>query len=606
MKKHLFSYLLLLTLAFSVSAQKVKQSKFEKNLRKHVSYLASDALEGRRAGEKGGTFAAGYVANMFAQYKLRGGFASSSKGRSQESFLQPFDYIAGVELGKNNSLTLNGMNLALKTDWMPIGYTPNASFSGLPVTFAGFGISSKRLKYNDYLNLNVQNKIALVLGGNPDNGNPHSIFGRIGLHAKANIAKEKGAKALIIIARDENFSDERLAKLKFDQTLGELAVPTIVISRKVAANLLSTNEKGLQEIEKWMAKRKETPAPIQIRLAKKFEVGGDLTVELKKKHTKTYNVIGILKGRDPILKNEAIVIGAHYDHLGHGGQGSLAVNSTAIHHGADDNASGTAALIELARQFRKAKSNKRTLIFISFGAEEEGLLGSKYYVNHPVFPLKNTIAMVNMDMIGRLRRAKLYVGGIGTAGLWENLVKGHAKSRFHLSLSQDGFGPSDHSSFYGKKIPVLFFFTGTHKDYHKPSDTAEKINYRGLESVGKFVSELVMAVDQNPKRPIYKVAKSAGRRGGRRSFNVSLGTVPSYADNNNDGLLLDGVRDNSAAAKAGIKEGDKIIKLAGKEIRNISDYVFVLGEMKAGKEYEVIVIRDKNPLKLKIVPAARK
>ena len=606
MKKQLFSYLLLLMLAFSVSAQKVKQSKFEKNLRKHVSYLASDALEGRRAGEKGGTFAAGYVANMFARYKLKGGFAGNSKGKSKESFLQPFEYIAGVELGKNNSLTLNGRNLNLKTDWMPIGYTPNGSFSNSPIIFAGFGISSKRLKYNDYSHLNVRNKIALVLGGNPDNGNPHSLFGRIGLHAKSNIAKEKGAKALIIVARDETFSDEKLAQLKFDQTLGELTIPTIVISRKTAANLFSTSEKGLQEIEKWMAKKKETPATIQIKLAKNFEVRGDLTVRLKKKRTKAYNVIGIIKGRDPILKNEAIVIGAHYDHLGRGGQGSLAVNSTEIHHGADDNASGTSALIELARQFRKAKSNKRTLIFISFGAEEEGLLGSKHYVNNPVFPLNKTIAMINMDMVGRLRRAKLNVGGIGTAGLWENLIKARAKSRFHLGLTQDGFGPSDHSSFYGKKIPVLFFFTGTHKDYHKPSDTAEKINYRGLESIGKFVSELVEAVDQNPKRPVYKVAKSAGMSGGRRGFNVSLGTVPNYSDSNNDGLLLDGVRDNSAAAKAGIKEGDKIIKLAGKEIRNISDYVFVLGEMKAGREYEVIVIRGKDTVKLKIVPTARK
>jgi len=254
--------------------------------------------------------------------------------------------------------------------------------------------------------------------------------------------------------------------------------------------------------------------------------------------------------------------------------------------------------------------------------------------------------MVNMDMIGRLNEGKLTVGGIGTAGLWENLVnkkqptvreksvygkkakntktggtytsvsveknrksaasKYAEKNLFTLQLNQDGFGPSDHSSFYGKKVPVLFFFTGIHADYHKPSDTADKINYGGIGSITDFVSRIVKSVDQNPKRPVYKVAQSPVMQGGRRGFNVSLGTVPSYADNSNDGLLLDGVRANSAAEKAGIKEGDKILKLAGKEIRNISDYVFVLGEMKAGKSYDVVVLRGTEKLTLKIVPTARK
>ena len=176
---------------------------------------------------------------------------------------------------------------------------------------------------------------------------------------------------------------------------------------------------------------------------------------------------------------------------------------------------------------------------------------------------------------------------------------------FNLQLNEDGFGPSDHSSFYGKKIPVLFFFTGTHLDYHKPTDTAEKINYAGLSQITTYVSEIVKAVDLNPKKPTYTVAKSSGMSGGRTGFNVSLGTIPSYAESN-DGLILDGVRDNSPAAKAGIKAGDKIIKLAGKEIRNVSDYTVVLGEMKAETEYEIVVMRGNEKLSLKIIPAARK
>lgn len=453
MKKQVFSFLLLLSFVFSVSAQKAKTSKpdlVEQNLRRHVAYLASDKLEGRRTGEKGANSAAGYVMNGFASAKLKGGMIKNGKA----NFLQAFPY-------------------------------------------------------------------------KPRNGR------------------------------------------------GEI-----------------------------IAEAKEVEA---------------------------YNVIGILEGKDPILKNEAIVIGAHYDHLGRGGMGSLAANSNEIHHGADDNASGTSALIELARQFSQAKNNKRTIIFIAFGGEEEGLLGSRYYVNNPVFPLEKTVAMLNMDMIGRLKEDKLTVGGIGTATEWKELVtrkneiippvygpmkkvsmtteipaKTESVYRFNLQLNEDGFGPSDHSSFYSKQIPVLFFFTGTHLDYHKPSDTAEKINYTGLRNITEYVRQIAEYVDQYmPKRPTYLVAKSAAPTDSRRSFNVTLGTIPGYSDGN-DGMTIDGVRENTPAAKTGLKAGDKIIKLAGKDIKNVQDYTAVLGDLKADVEYEIVVMRGSEKLTLKITPAARK
>jgi aminopeptidase YwaD len=348
----------------------------------------------------------------------------------------------------------------------------------------------------------------------------------------------------------------------------------------------------------------------------------------------TFNVIGILPGHDPILKNEAIVIGAHYDHLGHGGQGSLAANSTEIHHGADDNASGTAAVIELARQFAKEKKNKRTIIFMAFSGEEDGLFGSKYYVNNPVWPLDKTVAMINLDMVGRLNENKLNVGGIGTASEWKqsiqklNVLSVDLKAEklpstqypnmvgvvgtptavvaktplFSLQLNEDGFGPSDHSSFYGKQIPVLFFFTGTHLDYHKPSDIADKINYSGEVNVINYVAAITKSIDENPTRPTYAVAKSSNA-GGRTGFNVSLGTIPNYADST-DGMVLDGVRDDSPAARAGLKKDDKVIRLAGKDIKNVYDYTAALGEMKAGEEYEVVIKRGSETITLKIVPAA--
>ena len=267
---------------------------------------------------------------------------------------------------------------------------------------------------------------------------------------------------------------------------------------------------------------------------------------------------------------------------------------------------------------------------MAFGGEEEGLLGSKFYVENPVWPLDKTVAMINMDMVGRLNEGKLTVGGIGTASEWKEIVNsknketlyhgGPGKSRangvteiayspigirdaFILQLNEDGFGPSDHSSFYGKKLPVLFLFTGTHLDYHKPSDTAEKINYDGLTKITNYVAAIARSVDQNPARPTYTTAKASGTPGGRMAFTVTLGTIPSYADST-DGLVLDGVRDGSPAAKAGLKAGDKITKLNGKDVRNAMDYTYVLGTMKAGEEYEVEITRGTEKLTFKIIPAA--
>jgi hypothetical protein len=340
------------------------------------------------------------------------------------------------------------------------------------------------------------------------------------------------------------------------------------------------------------------------------------------KEKKTFsgiNVIGVLPGRDPILSSEVMVFGAHYDHLGLGGQGSLSPDSTAVHHGADDNASGTSALIELARILSALKTNRRTVVFIAFSGEEEGLFGSKHYVENPLFPIEKTIAMLNMDMIGRLKDGKLTVGGIGTAKEWKSIIeeinvtrsisvpdgnKPTGLPRFNLQLSEDGFGPSDHASFYGKQIPVLFFFTGTHADYHKPSDTAEKINYTGLGDVTQYVLEIFRKVDSNTARPAYQTAKSSDQSTGRRGFSVTIGVIPGYGDDGT-GMMLDGVRENSPASAAGMKEGDKVVSFAGKEIKNVQDYTAILGTLQADTEYEIVVIRKGERLSLKVKPMKR-
>ena len=623
MKKQLFGLVLVLSFVFAAAAQKAAVADAtEANLRKNITYLASDRLEGRRTGEAGATTASGYVAGLFAGLKLKPGVVAGKKA----GYLQPFPYVTGVELAKTgNEFTIEMMSMSglrFKAVNMPslkpVGFSPNGSVDNAPVTYAGFGIVSTEPKFDDYVydkkEIDVKGKVVMVFDGTPENDNPRSAYARFDLRTKALIAKEKGAVGMIVITREAKFEDDKLTQLKYDQTMGEAAIPMFVVSRKIAASIFGVDQSDLQAIEFFSAAK--TSQGLEGRANyPDTQPKVSFKVNLEKKAASAYNVIGILPGTDPVLKNEAIVIGAHYDHLGHGGQGSLAANSTDIHHGADDNASGTAAIVELARRFA-AKKNKRTIIFIAFSGEEEGLLGSKYYVNNPAFPIEKTIAMINLDMVGRLAEDKLTIGGVGTASEWNQLVKqqndvmvdgpngntiGH---HFALTLNEDGFGPSDHSSFYGKKVPVLFFFTGTHLDYHKPSDTADKINYEGEKRVIDYVASIAKAIDQNAVKPTYTVAKSSGSGAGRASITISLGTIPGYSDST-DGMVIDGVRDNSPAAKAGLKAGDKITKLAGKEVRNATDYTFVLGTMKAGEEYEVEFTRGGEKMMLKVIPVKR-
>ena len=625
MKRQFIALLLLFTFAVSITAQTAAPATdVDARLRKHVEYLASDKLAGRRTGQPGAAAAAEYIAESFAKAGLKPG-VTGAKGKG--SFMQPFPYVTGVEMNRTGNtfhaeaMAADGKRVEIKgiSEARPVGFSPNGSVSKADVIFAGFGIVSTEPKYDDYKvdgqDVDVTGKVVAVFDGAPNNDDPHNALLRFDVRTKALIAKERGAAGLLLVSREASFADERLTRLAYDQTLGEAALPTFVISRVVAGELLGATEAELAAYEAKAAKQRDPSLSSEV-IFRDSDPHVSFSVDLVKKRVDANNVIGVLEGTDKTLKNEAIVIGAHYDHLGRGGQGSLAANSTEVHHGADDNASGTAALIELARTFAAEKGNLRTLIFIAFSGEEEGLLGSKHYVNNPIFPLERTVAMLNLDMVGRLTNNRLNVGGVGTASEFRQLVEQintgdgarmrvmRVPPKFELALNEDGFGPSDHSSFYGKKVPVLFFFTGTHTDYHKPTDTAEKINYEGLAKVKDLVLEITHEIDRNPARPAYTVAKSSGMMGGRSSFNVSLGTIPSYADAT-DGMVLDGVRDNSPASKAGLKPGDKVVKLAGIEIRNVVDYTYALGEMKAGEEYEIEVVRGSERMTLKIVPVKR-
>jgi len=630
--------LLLIAILISVARMAAQQPAPEPNadrLQKHISYLASDELEGRRTGTAGANEAARYIAAEFARLGLR---PASRNASGQSRYFQNFPYVAAVQLGKGNVLSFGGYPRANDTplqanvDWVPLAFSTNAKVEG-GIVFAGFGITASELNYDDYAGLNATGKIAIVLQGTPDGDNPHGQFARVeGVRWKAIAARTAGVQALIVVARDDVFANDRLTTLLYDNSAGDAGIPVVVISRQSADKIFALSNTSLAELER--SATAKTPGTNKV-------LTGEITLatDLVRNEVPAYNVIGVLEGSDPVLKNENIVIGAHYDHLGRGGEGSLAPKSGEIHHGADDNASGTAGVLELARIFSTERVHpKRTLIFMAFSGEEEGLLGSNYYVNHPLIPLTNTVAMINMDMIGRMKDRKLVIGGVGTSQEWRTLIKEansfqtmhvsagaesvptrgvpivtSANGRtimtvdpngaFELTLTEDGYGPSDHSSFYGKQIPVLFFWTGTHNDYHKPSDTFDKINYTDEAKILRLVMNIVRDIDDADKRLTYTTAKSDQPRAG--GFRVYLGTIPNYSDSNN-GLLIDGVRDDSPAAKAGLKAGDRIVKIGDREVKNVYDYTYALGEMKPGQEYVFEVVRGTEKLTLKVVPEARK
>lgn len=674
MHRRFFNLSLIIILALSVALAQQPNVPSVERLRAHIEYLASDKLEGRRTGSPGANLAAEYIAREFSRYGLRRSIGYDTPGMSHFEadspgrYLQQFPYVAGVELGKANEMSLSiadnapPKELRVGEDWIPLGLSSNGRIENTSAVFVGYGITAAELNHNDYGGTALSGKIAIAFSGTPDGDNPHGQFARYeDAHWKAIAARDAGAKALLIIAREDNFKEDRFSRLRYDNSVGGAGLPVVLISRQLAAKLFRLAGPGtLVELEKEVklhppGKWKKSVGGTEEIDIKSYDVARTasitLSTDIVRHEVSAYNVVGILDGSDPTLKKETIVIGAHYDHLGLGGEGSLAPREGEIHHGADDNASGVAGVLELARIFTSQQPRaRRTIVFIAFSGEEEGLLGSNYYVNHPIVPLANTVAMINMDMIGRMRDNKLIVGGVGTAQGWRQMVDTansyfgmkvtptressseaphvtNAQSggmnvpmvvgingrpivtmdnvrSFNLTLNEDGFGPSDHSSFYAKQVPVLFVWTGTHEDYHKPSDTADKINYDDEARILNFVTRVVHAIDSNDKRPVYTVAKSEST-GRSMGFRVYLGTIPNYADSN-DGLLLDGVRDDSPAAKAGIKAGDKIVKLAGRDVRNVYDYTYALGEMKAGQEYEVELMRGNERLRLVITPAARK
>ena len=567
-----------------------------KEITGHISYLASDAMKGRAGGSKEIMAAANYIKDQFKLFGLKPMF--------KNSFFQEYSFVSDVKVSKRNVLAfkVNGKEIKLSygTDFITAPFSGTVKLNS-KLVFAGYGISAPKLNYDDYKNLDVKDKIVVVMRNNPEYDNPHSQFDKFSsLRSKAAVAKEKGAKGIIFVNGPlPKDSDDELARLKYDRAGGIKDFSVIHVKRNLIDQLFNAEHINFEQHQKIMKDSNKTAS---------FEFeksSAQLATEIKEVEAKTVNVCCYLEGNDPKLKDEYLVIGAHYDHLGMGGDGSLYKGKVEqIHNGADDNASGTAGVLELAEKFASIKAQlKRSIIFVTFSGEELGLLGSNYFVNHPPVPVEKMITMLNLDMVGRLNAEKtLTVYGTGTSPNWKELLKEKNIDSLQLAFNDEGFGPSDQSSFYGKAIPVLFFFTGVHADYHRPTDDADLINSTGEEIILNYVFDIANTVSNQPEKPNYiSVPRKEQASGG---WKVYVGTIPDYSSNS-EGFKLSGVSPGSPAEKAGLKANDIMIKFGDKKIENIYDYVYALQDHVPGDVVEVQVKRNNELITVKVTLGAK-
>ena len=562
------------------------------DLLRHIKRLASEEFSGRRTGTPGGDKAAEYVASEFRRLGLS---AIDEDG----DYLQPFEFVSGAEQGDGNSLSavINGEDVSFEAevDFRPFPFSVTDETVG-DLVFAGYGISLKDSSYDDYGGLDVEGKIVIVLSYHPESGDSDSKFARYqSLVYKFRNARDHGAAAMFLVTGSADDSTDKLVKFSYTR-YRKSGIVAFSLTRAAANKLLSPLGKGIDDLQNEINSSGETYS---------LNVEG-VTVTVKADVTPTYssgaNVMALLSGNDPLLKDEVFVIGAHYDHLGIGGRGSRAPDKYGeIHNGADDNASGTAGMLELAEYFSANRDKLRhSILFQAYGAEESGLLGSKHYVENPLIPLEKTYAMLNLDMIGRDTDTSVVMNGFGNSHIWEELVDDANKEvGMKIKKSKVGGGSSDHASFNRKGIPNLFFFTGVHEDYHKPSDDWDKVNYEGTLRILTLARNLAWGLDGVDEKPLYVKTEAPAHGGysGRTSLRVVLGVMPDYAYNE-EGFKIETVRAGGTAEKAGIKDGDVIIKMDGKGIMSIEDYMSVLQELKPGDEVKISVKRGEEELEL--------
>lgn len=548
---------LLLVLLFVIQdsfAQKKKSPKLSKadqamvrNLQSHIGYLASDKLEGRRAGTNGEKLASEYISQKFQEIGLQ--------PKGGDGFFQSFEIYDGKQINKATHFIVNDNALAVEKDFFPFPFSQNLSIEALPA----IAVQEADMPwFYDLKETLEENK-----------NSPHFDLNEF-IRSNAKKAKSRGAAAVILY--NTSAVDD---KLKFDpkDRTDKLDIPVIYVSKEASKKYFS-----------------DPAATLDIKI--KIDVG-------EKKRTGR-NVIGYLDNGAP----KTIVLGAHYDHLGYGEDNNsmFRTGEKMIHNGADDNASGTAALIELARILKNTKQKSNNYLFIAFSAEELGLNGSKFFTENPTVDFSKVNYMINMDMIGRLNDSSqvVTIGGFGTSPQWGSLINPvDKKNQFTIRIDSSGTGPSDHTSFYRKDIPVLFFFTGLHTDYHKPTDDIDKINYIGEARIINYISGIVLSPISTDQKLTFTKTRETQTTSSMRSGGVTMGIMPDYTFSG-AGVRCDGVSDGRPAQKAGLKAGDVIVKIGEYNVSSMETYMQTLGKFQKGEKAKVKFKRGNEEIETEV------
>tara|TARA_X000001036_G_scaffold253208_1_gene235670 strand:- start:597 stop:2408 length:1812 start_codon:yes stop_codon:yes gene_type:complete len=553
------------------------------DIMKHIRFLSDDKRAGRYPGTRESRDVISYLINNLKSFGVQ-------PGGENGSYKQTFSLLDSVKLGINNSLSINNKPLNIEQDYIPLWFSGNATLSS-NIVFAGYGINmiTDSLIWNDYNGLNVEGKWVMVMRHSPERENPHSTYApHSDLHKKMMQARDRGAAGILFISQIE---DTTLIPFKYISGYSKSGIPAIHLSNNIADNILQTLGTSRKTIQNKMNRTLKSES---------FEIPNitiSANVELKNIYSRAANVIGKIISRNHRYRDEYIVIGAHFDHLGYGGpgSGSLKPDTTAIHNGANDNASGTSGLLELAHKLQSNRQLlKRSVLLIGFDAEEKGLLGSKYFITNPTIEKNNIVTMVNMDMIGKMKDSTVIIGGVGTSPKFEPLLDSLSKiSRLTFEFDQAGYGPSDHASFYSEDIPVLFFFTGDFSNhYHLPEDDWQDINANGEKQILEVIYKTVIDISRDIERPSFTISGPKNRPTQRRNQKVKLGIMPYYGGTI-EGLKIDKIYDpKGAAAKAGIRSGDIIKSINKKPIKDIYEYMKRMEEIRQGQSIPFDIKRD--------------
>ena len=573
-------------------------------IKEAVKFLASDELKGRFPGTDGIEQAAKFIENEFQNVGLM---------KFNNSYRQQFDVTTSLIADDNCALSVEtfvqrigvpkerwpklAQPFKMAVDFSPLAFSDNGTAKG-ELAFVGFGISAPDINYDDYAGIDVKDKIVIFISDSPDGEKKDGQFAPYSnIRYKANIARNKGAKGIIMIKMQGDSMNifERLDYANIGRNSGILAVQ---VQRQSISKFFPKN-KIMIEVEDFIVKNKKPDSFIIPN------TNVEITVNLSPKKEATYNIVGYIEGNDPSLKNEYIVIGAHYDHLGFGGPTSRNNSKKQlVHNGADDNASGVVGIIELAKYY-KTNPTKRSILVVAFSAEEMGLLGSDHFVKNLPIPKENIITMINFDMIGRMKE-DFTIFGYSSAKNFEQLIDSiTGLHKVKVVKASDAYGPSDHSSFYSEKIPVMMIFTGVHEDYHTPNDDWNKINFDGMAKIIEYSSHIINNLANSPNRPEYVEGDKTERKPSHGyGSKVWFGIIPAF-DESPKGCKIGGASPGSPAAAAGFQKDDIITKIADKDVKNLYDFMYSLRDYNPGDEVIVKFLRDDKEMETKVKLTAK-